>query len=141
MSNPVLLADPHKDVVPTSYVIQVTTSQCVACGHIGQSCETYARTWMKGQWGKPFSNMRPLDKPKYKLPIERIMRPIVRVPFCDHCQNPNSVLECLEYPPAPAPSKTIVGSAQAPDKPTKPTVVKTKRDKVTTDDLLDGLDL
>jgi hypothetical protein len=143
MSNPLLLADPHKDAIPESYVIQVTTSQCTACGHIGQSCETYARTWLKGQWGKPFSNFRPMEKPKYRLPIERIMRPVVRVPFCDHCLDPNKIVEALDYPPVQTPkTKTIIGMIQTPPAPPKPVAAKTKGPKTSsTDDLLDGLDL
>lgn len=140
---PVFLADPHKDITPTSYVIQVTTSQCLSCGYIGQSCETFARTWLKGQWGKPYSNMRPLDKPKYRLPIERITRPTIQVPFCDHCQDPNKATTGLPYPPADKLSSVHVGAsfAASPAAATpKPKTTK-KLSTTTTDDLLKGLDL
>jgi len=145
MSTPLLLADPHKDVLPHSYVMQVTTSQCSSCGHIGQSCETFAKTWMKGQWGKPFPNLRPLNgPPKYRLPIERVTRAKFSIPFCDHCLDPNKVVENLPYPPTPAPLKTVVGMTQdgtltAAPKPAKPKTAGSK--STSTDDLMKGLDL
>lgn len=147
MSTPLLLADPHRDVLPHAYVIQVTTAQCLSCGHIGQACETFARTWLKGQWGKPFSNLRPLDgPPKYRLPIERIMRPKLSIPFCDHCLDPDKTVESLPYPPKPMPLKTVVG--MTPDTTptgvgvTKPTgAKKTSKMSASTDDLMKGLDL
>jgi hypothetical protein len=142
MATPVLLADPHKDVAPHTYVIQVQTSKCLNCSHEGRSCEVFAKTFFKAQWERKYvHNFRPMrgEKPRYNLPIQIIHAPLITVPFCHECPSPSTTLIGLPYPPADTPTTSVITGASFSDTPeTKP---KKHKPTTTTDDLMEGLDL
>lgn len=141
-STPVFLSDPHKDVAPRSYVLQVDSFRCSNCNTTGSSCEVFARTWFKGQWGKPYSNLRPMknEAPKYNLPVEVIHRQVDIIPFCHHCPNPSTITSKLPYPPVE--TKTAIGAGFREAKPPSSAERQTKKKPVTTtDDLMKDLDL
>lgn len=142
MNTPLLLSDPHKDVAPHSYVVQVSSFKCSNCSHSSSSCEVFARTWFKGQWNKPFSNLRPMkgEQPRYNLPIEVLHRQTDLVPFCHHCPNPSDIVSKLPYPPVE--TKTITGASfgAGNDTPASTKPAK-KKPLITTDDLMKDLGL
>jgi len=143
-TTPIFSSDPHKDVIPHTYVVQVSTFKCLNCSSSSSSCEVFARTWFKGQWGKPFSNLRPIkgEQPKYNLPIEILHKQTDAVPFCHSCPNPSTITSKLPYPPAA--TQTVTGASfGASDKtPTEPPKHKEpKKPRITTDDLISDLDL
>lgn len=140
MTTPVLLADPHRDIAPHTYTVQVSRTVCSNCKTIHEGCETFAKTHLRAQFGgKYITNLRPLkEAPKYKLPIEVINKPIESVPFCHRCPDPTTVVSSLPYPPIETKAHLGAGfvsttPAAAPKKPKAPAT--------TTDDLMKGLDL
>lgn len=142
-ATPVFLSDPHKDVAPRSYVLQVDSFKCSNCNTTGSSCEVFARTWFKGQWGKPYSNLRPMknEAPKYNLPVEIIHRQVDIIPFCHHCPNPSTITSKLPYPPEAA-TRPQIGAGFKEDASRPPSAgTRTKKPVTTTDDLMKDLDL
>lgn len=142
MNTPLYLADPHKDAIPHTYVVQVDSFNCLNCRASHSSCEVFARTWLRGQWGKPYSNLRPMkgDIPRYNLPIEVIHRQPNTVPFCHECPSPMDVVKNLPYPP-PETKTTIGAGFTKTEDPKKPPTKTSKKPITTTDDLLKDLDL
>ena len=137
-TTPVFLADPHKDLTPHSYVIQVSSFKCLNCGTSNRSCEVFSRTWLRGHWGKPFSNLRPMhgDWPRYKLPVEIIHKIPDTVPFCHECPSPQDALKDLPYPPIETPRTP---ASPAGVQRSSAGVQQSKRKVSTTDDLLKDL--
>lgn len=143
---PIFLSDPHRDIAPHAYVVQVTTTQCQSCGHSGRACETFAKTYLRLAWGRLVTNLRPMkEPPKYKLPIEIIHRTTLTVPFCHECPDPAKIVAHLPYPPSDTPTHQHTGASFIRDDPKKSPAssagVKPRKTPTTTDDILKDLDL
>ena len=141
MATPVLMADPHKDIAPHTYVVQVDSFECLNCKAIGKCCEVFAKTFFKGQWERKYvHNFRPMrdEKPQYNLPIEVIYKPLRVVAFCHECPDPGETLKGLPYPPVEV-LKVVAGSSFTENTDTKKE--SRKKPAVTTDDLMKGLDI
>lgn len=133
-----LISDPHKDAAPHGYVVQVNRSVCKCCGHMGESSQTFVKTLLRGNDRRLASRSRALNEaPKYNLPIEIIRAPVTMVPFCDKCPNPAVALTGLPYPPE---EKNLTPASEAKPVPTVAAAPK-KKATVSTDDLMEGLDL
>lgn len=102
---PITLSDPHKGVLPHAYVILIRSQRCLCCHSVHRWSETYAKTHLKAQMGmgKYVTNLRPLDRPQYNLPIHRIVKEQVTVPFCHACNEPSLV----GLPPLPIPEEIV----------------------------------
>jgi len=98
---PKVLADPHKDILPHRYVVHVRRQICTHCQSMHEYSELYAKTHMRSQWGHKYvTNLRPLDQPKYDLPIEVVNLEIQKVPLCHECVS-QTMLSHLPTPPVP----------------------------------------
>lgn len=97
-------APPHRDVAPTSYVVQLQVSHC-KCGATHTSTTIWAKTWLHSRMAhKTFPNLRPIRDPSevvWNLPIEREQRPAIRIPFCQICLASTSLAH-LPKPAAPS---------------------------------------
>jgi hypothetical protein len=125
--HPITLADAHSGVPPHRYVIMQRSQHCQTCNATHNWSELFALTHLRSQLGKGkyITNLRPLDAPRYNLPIER--RPaatIVEVPFCHAC--PSISLDSLPDPPSLTITNRIVGGPSdakpSKDKPKPPSV-------------------
>lgn len=85
---PITMSDPHKDVLPHSYVVWRKSQFCINCGSRHDFAELYSKTHLKSRLGmdkSPVTNLRRLDKPRYNLPVERIEGKTEVIPFCHMC--------------------------------------------------------
>jgi hypothetical protein len=134
---PITSADPHREVVPHSYVVWHKPQHCKTCGTTHSHSELYAKTHIRSQLGigKYITNLRPLDTPKYNLPVEIIQAPPTEVAFCAECYD-RVDLKALPSPPASVPRYPSVIGFGGHDAPKKPDDRRGREHRsVTTDDL------
>jgi hypothetical protein len=131
--HPVTLADPHKDVIPHSYVVITRTTSCANCGATCTQSDLYAKTNLRYTPARKYAtNLRPLQKPEYNLPVQINPTPLTTIPFCHACPDPTAPLRDLPYPPASVPE--IIGAASETASQSEK-----KRKETTTDDLMKGI--
>jgi hypothetical protein len=147
---PLLMAHPHRDVMPHAYVVMHHTTHCQHCGAIHSHAALYAKTHLRSQHGlgKYVTNLRALyaDAPQYNLPIEHTLAKPDFIAFCQDCYAGMSLAH-LPPPPQTEPhardallaTDLVRNSPQHPDidRAAKPRATKSRAHKpvVTTDDL------
>lgn len=111
---PITLADPHKGLTPTAYVIRLKCQHCQRCGMFFESIDgVFAETWLRPTtteghaFGKPFKNYRPLgdNPPMFNLPIRTERQQVQKLLFCSECCQ-----GYLSHLPVPTEEGRIVGS-------------------------------
>ena len=138
--HPIHLADAHSDIAPHKYVIIERKQRCDCCGAVHSWSEVYALTYIRSRLevGKYVTNLRHVDQPKYRLPIEQLRATkVARVPFCHGCFHPtlehtNGLLE----PETPDPNK-VLGSSFKPTVVEAPKAARPKTRRHTVDDILE----
>lgn len=111
---PITLADPHKGLTPTAYVLRMKCQHCQRCGYFFESLDgVFAETWLRptgaeGQsTGRPFKNYRPLgdQPPMFNIPIRAERMQVQKLPFCSECCQ-----GALSHLPQPKGEGRIVGN-------------------------------
>jgi hypothetical protein len=85
------MAPANTGPIPTKYVSIKRTQQCVCCNRVHEWCELYAYTELRSTLGyKRVENLRHLEWPKYRIPIEQWEDTKCTVlPFCHACNQPS----------------------------------------------------
>ena len=96
---PITLA-PQRNVTPDTYVMHLHSSVCHHCGLISEWTALYVKTNLRARngLGKYVTNLRPLERVEYSLPIEVIEAPPKEVAFCSNCY---STFPMASFPPPP----------------------------------------
>jgi hypothetical protein len=128
---PIMSTDAN-DPIPHKYISIKRSQECACCHLTHEWCELYSYTELKSTMGyKRVQNLRALDWPKYRLPIEQWEdENTVLIPFCHDCNEPSLMnsADMLDPPPqlrevlhiyAPPPKPTPVKQPKAA-KPPKP---------------------
>lgn len=148
MPAPITQAPPHEGLIPHTYVAVRKSQFCLCCHRTHVWTECYAKTHIRSSnesaWGRKYgTNLRKLDAPRYRLPIEQQRGPHETIPFCHACYRPTLDDPTLLEPPAPKADWNVLlwrgtGLEQKPEaKP--PTKAKPKRPTASLDDLEDML--
>src|SRR5215475_6436412 len=119
--HPLWMNDAHQGVIPTKYISIKRTQACACCNRVHEWCELYAYTELRSTLGyRRVENLRRLEWPKYRLPIEQWEDTKCTVlPFCHDCNEP-SLMNSRDMLDPPVELR-IVGTAQDP----KPVAAKT----------------
>lgn len=141
--HPIHLADPHTGIVPSKYISIKRTQACACCNRVHEWCELYAYSEMKSTLGfKRVENLRKLDWPKYRLPIEQWEDTKCHIlPFCHDCNEPSLMNSRDMLDPPPPVRLHIVGTPQSPkpadDRIQAPKTPTPKAEKRSVDALMD----
>lgn len=138
---PIYLADPHAQVLPHAYVCMTHSQRCLNCALTHKWSTLYAKTHMRSTLGagKYITNLRPLTRPEYNLPIETIQATETTTPFCHQCAATVTLSHLPPLPITEPAARPIAGhgpaaaTAAAGLGPTK----REPRKPATIDDLLD----
>jgi hypothetical protein len=99
---PIMSTDPN-DPIPHKYISIKRSQECACCHLTHEWCEIYSYTELKSTLGyKRVQNLRALDWPKYRLPIEQWEDEETRlIPFCHDCHEPSLMnsADMLDPPP------------------------------------------
>lgn len=140
---PIMLADPHDGIVPHKYVAIARRQVCMCCGAKHEWSELYAWTSMRPQWGvgPAVRNLRHLDWPKYRLPIEQVsVRRDEYIPFCHKCYQPSlDQTPFLKEPPPVDAAKVLRIPPKTEPSVAKPNAAKPSSKSKSTDTLMELL--
>lgn len=99
---PIVMTDPHRDVLPHSYVVRKLAQHCKNCGSLHEYSELYSKTHLRSQWGHKYvTNLRRLHTPpEYNLRVEILETATEEVAFCHECF---ATVSLRHLPPIPMP--------------------------------------
>lgn len=111
--------------VPASYMIHIRECHCTHCGTISASSELYAVNLLRSQWGKgkPVSNLVPVDRFYYNVPVVRKHLGVRKVAACHECGS----FDLSHLPSPPEPDRVTVNVLLDPKAKPKPEPKEPKR--------------
>jgi len=139
---PLTMSDPHEGIIPHEYVVITRSQHCECCKSDHTWSELYAMTHIRPHLGlgKYISNLRRIERPKYRLPIRQI--PAKRaeiIPFCHACYFPSLMHTYTLLDPPPTDPGKVLGFSAKSEPPPKPKEPSEKRKRLSTSDILELL--
>ena len=113
-----LMSTDANDPIPHKYVSIKRTQECACCHLIHEWCEVYSYTELRSTMGyKRVQNLRALNWPKYRLPIEQWEdETTVLIPFCHDCNEPSLMNSANMLDPPPTEHRSVLHLYSPPPK-------------------------
>lgn len=107
-SLPLYLAPAETGPIPHTYVLHRHSQLCRNCATLHEWSAVYAKTHLRSRtgMGKYITNLRPVEKPEYNLPIEILIAAPGSIPFCLECVNAPDSNPLGHLPPPPKPERS-----------------------------------
>lgn len=106
---------PSTSFIPKEYQVHLVSQRCLGCGTLHEWSRVYAHNSITSRLGsgKAISNLVPVDKFSYNVPVRLLRAPDKNVPICHECVGTTD-LSSLPRPADTAEYKKIVAAFQAP---------------------------